>query len=113
MLKDTIKKLDEELFEEWAYQLAGNDCNAVFNHEVYWCGDCYACSKCGKRFIPADVANQALHHRDSAIIEAVREKIKGMKEEHPFCHDGCPEDGSTCSVLAKNEIIDDILSTLK
>lgn len=40
------------------------------------------------------------------------EQIRGMKEIHPQCYDGCPEDGSECPTNSKNNTIDDIISLI-
>ena len=108
-MNDTIKKLDEE-FEEKFKCIQGDCAGGGHTYPTEDEPEGGQCQFCAEYIFPIKAY---IHHRDAVIIEAVREKIENMKEEHPFCYDGCPEDGSTCSVIAKNELINDILSTLK
>ena len=74
-----------KIFEEYAYQLKRTDCKSILDHDVNWCGDCYACANCGKKFITAIVANEAL------LSE------RKQTEEHSCTRD---EDGSPTCICA-------------
>jgi len=60
--------------EEFAYQLKRTkECQIVLDHNPVWCGDCFACSECGKIFITASVANKS-------ITQAIAEERDRMRE---------------------------------
>jgi len=46
-------------------------CETYLDHDPYWCGDCFACSKCGLIFI----SKQALKEREEEIRREEREII--------------------------------------
>lgn len=65
-------------FQEYAYQLKRTNCELVLDHDIYWCGDSYACSKCGKVFIWAGIANEAI---TTFADEVRKEQEQRHKEE--------------------------------
>jgi len=61
--------------EEFAYQLKRTkECQIVLDHNPVWCGDCFACSECGKIFITASVANKSI----AQAIAEERERMRGI-----------------------------------
>ena len=74
MTQEKQKEIEKEkMFEEFAYQVKRTVCRSIFDHQVNWCGDCYACSNCGKRFITAGVANEALSQNNKEWEECLGE----------------------------------------
>lgn len=59
-----------------------------------------------------DMTKNWVRHILATQKQQLKEKVEGMKIKHPYCHDGCPEDGSECAILVKNDVLDNILSVL-
>jgi len=54
------------------------ECQLVLDHNPVWCGDCFACSKCGQIFVTAGVANVSVHQANQNTTNA--ERIRGLKK---------------------------------
>ena len=67
-----------KIFKEYAYQLKRTDCKSILDHDVNWCGDCYACANCGKIFITAGIANEAILTERKKAIEQTKDRKRNI-----------------------------------
>ena len=79
----------EKILEEFAYQVKRTkECQIVLDHNPVWCGDCFACSECGKIFITAGVANesiaQALAEERVRVVGEIERRAKDPLEAQSF-----------------------------
>ena len=78
----TEKPVEEE-WEEYSFKGENPEkCEIICDHEIYWCGDSYACNNCGLRFIPAKWANAKIS----------KEKEKAYREGYYYGRDTTAED---------------------
>ena len=76
-----IKKLSKK-GEEYSFKgECPEECEMICDHSIGWCGDSYACSNCGLKFIPEKWRNQALEDCKKIIpeiLEVVAEEVEKM-----------------------------------
>ncbi len=60
-------------FEEYAYRTEVDDCSLP-DHDIVWCGDCYACFVCGRKFYHSSTIKGFID-----TIASLRNDLTGIK----------------------------------
>lgn len=60
-------------------------CQMILDHNVDWCGDCYACANCGLKFVPIS----SVHTAEEKAMERVKKiKLYDSRKNDPAFHSG-------------------------